>query len=273
AAQPLDQAFIVAFTDGFDNYSGKFFPQVGQGGVVAHTTNLLKNASISGKPIKTYTIGFQGTGVVVDSDLQSLAVNGQYLKANSSTLQSVFQTIAKSLISTSSNVSIITSYTSIIAADPKLFKITFNTYTDENYNSGMTPYTIEAQFTNVNTNTPVFKITSPKVANISFIGDNGAPITGAREGSTKYNVPLANLTITSPGTGQPVFIKDITVTYKFSLGSTYVNDVEDTKGTKAIAKNVAVVLVLDCSSSLGNVFTPMKQYSKEFIQTLVTSKK
>ncbi|WP_133257074.1 hypothetical protein [Hymenobacter edaphi] len=271
SSQALDQAFIVAFTDGYDNYSGRYFPSVGQGAVVTHTQTLLRNASISGKPIKTYTIGLAGAGTLVDSDLNSLAVNGQYLRATSSTLQNTFQSIAKSLISTASNISILTSNTAINANDPKYLQITFNTYADPAFNGAMTPYTIYAQFINPGGTAPGFRVTSPKVNHISFIGDTGALITGSIQGS-KYVVPLANLSINSPSSGQNLFIKDVVVANKFGTRP-YTVDVEDSEAKKAIDKNVAVVLVLDCSTSLGTDFTPMKRYSKEFIQTLVDSKK
>lgn len=273
STQQLDQAFIVAFTDGYDNYSGKYFPAVGQGDIINHTQSLLKNASISGKPIKTYTIGLAGAGSLRENDLIALAVNGQYQSATSNTLQNTFQSIAKSLISTASDVSILTSNTSISTSNPKYLRITFYTYTDQTYNGVMTPYTIYAQFTNANGTAPTFKVTSPKVSYINFVGDNGAVIQGTVQGS-KYAVPLANLSITSPSNStQNLFIKDIEVANKFGTGGIYDVDIEDSKAQKAIAKNVAVVLVLDCSSSLGNDFAPMKKYSKEFIETLKENKK
>ena len=45
-------------------------------------------------------------------------------------------------------------------------------------------------------------------------------------------------------------------------------DVEDVQVTKNLAKNIAVVLVLDCSSSLSENFSDVKKYAMEFIENL-----
>jgi formylglycine-generating enzyme required for sulfatase activity len=51
---------------------------------------------------------------------------------------------------------------------------------------------------------------------------------------------------------------------------TYYTDTEDTSAEEAISKKIAVVLVLDCSTSLGNNFAPMQTAANNFINTLAT---
>ncbi|MBE9662693.1 hypothetical protein [Mucilaginibacter myungsuensis] len=278
STQTLDQAFIVSFTDGLDNVSANFFTNVGQGAVIPYTADLLRNTSISNKPIKSYTIGFKGNGAVIDADLSYLAVNGQYLQANSSNINSIFQSIAQSLIATSQNISIVTNNVEIFASSPKYFRITFNTYSTPEFTGASTPFTIFAQMTNIDKKSPVFKVTSAKSSSVKFIGDDGTPISGTistiisgGKPVEKATIPLENLSITSSN-GQNLFVKDLSLSYKYNQND-YETDIEDTKGVKSIAKNVGVVLVLDCSTSLGNQFVPMKESSKKFIETLVNSVK
>ncbi|GEM_PF-4649801 len=82
---------IVSFTDGSENNS-----------LTVTQANLIKKLKSSDK-LKSFTIGF---GDVKDSELQALAVNGQYEKADSiSALQTVFNTFSKT-VSTFHNVTL-----------------------------------------------------------------------------------------------------------------------------------------------------------------------
>lgn len=48
----------------------------------------------------------------------------------------------------------------------------------------------------------------------------------------------------------------------------YYEDVEESSTAEAVSKKIAVVLVLDCSSSMGESFTPMQLAAIDFIETL-----
>ena len=64
--------------------------------------------------------------------------------------------------------------------------------------------------------------------------------------------------------------KDLQFTYavKVKKWGNYEEDIEDGSTSEEISKRIAVVLVLDCSSSMGNAFEPMKAAAIDFIETM-----
>jgi outer membrane murein-binding lipoprotein Lpp len=101
AENEIDETFIVLFTDGYDNYSATYFNNVFQPDVVDHTRSILENTTINNNPVKCYTIGLEGKGTLNDTELEKLAVNGEYKKADSYTLSTTFTEIANSMIANS----------------------------------------------------------------------------------------------------------------------------------------------------------------------------
>ena len=100
--------------------------------------------------------------------------------------------------------------------------------------------------------------------------DNGyayfdAPAKGMLDDETgKVHIPLNNLKFVKDG-------KDLQ--YKFTIevsfdGESYYEDVEEASTAEEISKRIAVVLVLDCSTSMGDAFAPMKAAAVDFIKTM-----
>jgi hypothetical protein len=271
----FDYSYIVSFTDGYDNYSANFFPGIFQDAVVPYTKNLLSTVKIDNKIIKSYTIGFQGTGVVRDQDLRDLAVNGGYSSATATTLQKTFEDIANKVLSTAKNVSLVTNAVPISKTNPKLIQITIKASTSPAPLpplSTQSTFIIEGSFYNEDAKTPVFQI-SKATPGVTFDTEiiGGIPtIKGMiedRSGVNKAIVPLKNLNISA--LGQELFMFDnIQVMVKYKPTDTYTTDVEDSKAETLIPKNIAVILVLDCSLSLGTRFADVKTFSIDFINKL-----
>lgn len=266
STREINQSFIVVFTDGFDNFSANYFDGIYQSDVISYTKDLLSEAVIDNNPIKCFTIGLSGNGVLKEYELEELAVNGEYKEATSFTLSTTFNEIANSLIATSKNFSFVTNSVPISIEKPKYVQIKIGAATS--FSTYITNYTIEGEFYNIDGNTPIFKATYIN-ENIYFEGDNGEQIYGSLEGH-KAVVPLKNLTIKS--TTELYYISNISVKIRWSIYDDWVEDVEDSSIDESIAKNIAIILVLDCSSSLGDYFEYLKQYSKELINTLSESK-
>lgn len=268
--QDFDMTYMVVFTDGFDNYSSNYFPGVYQDQVVDYTRDILNNAVVSGKPVRVYTLGLSGKGTLKDDELRDLAVNGSYRRATSSTLNNTFQEIANAVMSTAKNVEIVTNAVPISTANPKYVQVTVSA------TAGRTTshFLIEGQLTNEDGQTPRFTI-NYVTPGITF-DDAGGTVHGTvvtRNGIKKAVLPLSNMAI-APLNGTDAYtVQKIVVKIKYKPADNYVEDVEDTKTEDAIAKNVGIILVLDCSQSLGQDFVPMKNYAKEFVNTIMTKKK
>lgn len=268
--QDFDMTYMVVFTDGFDNYSSNFFPGVYQDEVVDYTRDILNDAKVSGKPVRVYTLGLAGKGTLKDDELRDLAVNGSYRRATSATLNSTFREIADAVMSTAKNVEIVTNAVPISAANPKYVQVTITAVADRI----RTDFVIEGMLTNGDGKSPQFTVTSVSPG-LTFDG-SGGNISGTvvtRNGIKKAVLPLSNLTIAPRNGTEPYVVQKMVVKIKYKLADEYVEDVEDTKTEDAIAKNVGIVLVLDCSQSLGQDFAPMKNYAKEFVNTIMAKKK
>lgn len=80
----VDGYALVTFTDGFDNYSDKTL-----GNIIA---------ALGASNIKSYTMGLNGNGGVHESELEDLAVNGQYKIVDSmEDLEEAFSDFAKAV--------------------------------------------------------------------------------------------------------------------------------------------------------------------------------
>ncbi len=273
--QDIDEAYIVVFTDGFDNYSANYFENVYQPDVIDKTKELLEKSTVNNNPIKCYTIGLEGNGVLKDSELEKLAVNGEYKKADPNTLSATFNDIANSLIANSTNFSFMTNAVPISELNPKLVQIEVNvsTNTESPYYNTDTFY-INGEFYNPDGKSPVFKA-SRVDDGLAFNGSDGNKIEGDIEkynGINKVLIPLKNLTFTPSNSNEKYYINEVNVRIKWNTSENWVEDVEDSRIIESIAKNIAVVLTLDCSSSLGSYFDSLKDYSKDLIKVLSESK-
>ena len=250
ALPTFDKVYMLNFTDGFDNYSNRLYNDEGrQVGQMVYDTaqyDLLQNTAIH-----SYAIAF-GDDSAYRTCLQQLVTGGggYYKAATSNDLQSTFNEIAKSMIASAKNVILKTNSDYYDETSPQQFQINFISvggFTDTIYASLIgDPY---AGFTLV--------IDSVVNKYASF----DSPAYGVEDPETlKANIPLKNMKFVKDGT-------DLQFNYevKVKKWGKYEVDVEDGSASEDISKRIAVVLVLDCSSSMGNAFEPMKAAAVDFI--------
>lgn len=248
----LDHRFIVTFTDGDDNYSSALYTGVSYG----QEYDKARSDLLSKTGIKSYAIGF-GTSLR-ETDLKKLAVNGgEYRNAETATLNQVFQDIANNVLASSKNVILTTQRGTYTEDNPKYFRITVSASPDASDSSYYS-----------NSSSVICKLVGNQftiVTPSNFVTFD-APVTGTESG-TKINIPLNNLKYTTT-TGIEYIIHNIVVEISTSQDSGYRVDVEDSSASRNITKKIGVVIVLDCTTSLGTAFVPMKTSANNFIDTL-----
>jgi len=90
------------------------------------------------------------------------------------------------------------------------------------------------------------------------------PINGTTNAG-KILLPFTNLKFVRSGTDY--FITTIKVEVSYD-DVTFREDTEDSSAAEDISKTIGVVLVIDCSQSLGTAFSSVKTAANEFINTL-----
>ena len=250
----FDNIFMLNFSDGTDNYSNMKWGEEGRmvaPNVVYDTAryDLLQRVGLN-----SYAIGF-GNDVGFGEKMKKVVTgSGGYYNAKSSNdLQSTFNEIAKSMLASAKNV---------------LLK------TNPGYYSGYYKYfrfkfTAEGGYTDViyaqmdGTPTTGYTLTISKIENGYAYFD--APAKGVVDDETgKVHIPLNNLKFVKDG-------KELQYKYTIEVsfdGELYYEDVEEASTAEEISKRIAVVLVLDCSTSMGDAFAPMKAAAIEFIKTM-----
>ena len=250
----FDNIFMLNFSDGTDNYSNMKWGEEGRmvaPNVVYDTAryDLLQRAGLN-----SYAIGF-GNDVGFGEKMKKVVTgSGGYYNAKSSNdLQSTFNEIAKSMLASAKNV---------------LLK------TNPGYYSGYYKYfrfkfTAEGGYTDViyaqmdGTPTTGYTLAISKIDNGYAYFD--APAKGVvDDGTGKVHIPLNNLKFVKDG-------KELQYKYTIEVsfdGELYYEDVEEASTAEEISKRIAVVLVLDCSTSMGDAFAPMKAAAIEFIKTM-----
>ena len=180
--------------------------------------------------------------------------SGDYYKATTSDdLQGTFNEIAKSIIASSKNVMLRTSRGYFDEEYPKYFRFKFeaNGYKDS----------VDAKM--VGTPQEGYEMQIIKEYNKYVTFNN--PTYGNVDAETgKVHIPLNNLKFIVNG-NELQFDFEV---YVSNDNLYYYYDVEDASKSESISKRIAVVLVLDCSTSMGNAFVPMKQAAIDFIETL-----
>ena len=250
----FDNIFMLNFSDGTDNYSNMKWGEEGR--MVA--PNLVYDTArydlLQRSGLNSYAIGF-GNDVGFGEKMKKVVTgSGGYYNAKSSNdLQSTFNEIAKSMLASAKNVLLKTN-PGYYSGYYKYFRFTFTAeggYTDVIY----------AQMDG--TPTTGYTLAISKI-------DNGyahfdAPAKGVVDDETgKVHIPLNNLKFVKDG-------KELQYKYTIEVsfdGELYYEDVEEASTAEEISKRIAVVLVLDCSTSMGDAFEPMKAAAIEFIKTM-----
>jgi formylglycine-generating enzyme required for sulfatase activity len=244
----FDKIFVVSFTDGIDNGSSSLYVRDGRQITQARVYDAAHDDLTAKNGLDAYTIGFGDQPLA--ASMQKLIIGkGAYKQSNSSTLNATFQEIAQSVIASSKNVVLRTQGGFYTEEEPKYVKLTVTT------SAGLD--VIIAKIVGY-----TLSIVTPGTYT-SF----DAPVTGTVSSEdSKIEIPLNNLKFVRDGTEYP-FTMSVQVSYD---NSTYYTDTEDTSAEEAIGKKIAVVLVLDCSTSLGSNFAPMQTAANNFINTLAT---
>ena len=254
----FDKIFMLNFSDGTDNGSsdkwdteeGRFVPQP----YVYDTAryDLMQRAGMN-----SYAMAFgEDVGASFREKMQKVVLgSGAYYNAkNASELQPTFNNIAKSMLASAKNVVLQTIPGKYINGYYKYFRFEFTAeggYTDVIYTK------MEGS------RTTGYTLTIDSIANGYAYFD--APAKGIVDEETdKVHVPLNNMKFVKDGE-ELQYKCAILVSYD---GKEYYKDVEDGSASEEISKRIAVVLVLDCSKSMGDAFAPMKAAAVDFIKTM-----
>ena len=250
----FDNIFMLNFSDGTDNYSNMKWGEEGR--MVA--PNLVYDTArydlLQRPGLNSYAIGF-GNDVGFGEKMKKVVTGygGYYNAKSANDLQPTFNEIAKSMLASAKNVLLKTN-PGYYSGYYKYFRFTF--IAEEGYSD-----VIYAQMDG--TPTTGYTLTISKIENGYAYFD--APAKGVVDDETgKVHIPLNNLK----------FVKDgKELQYKFAIevsfdGELYYEDVEEASTAEEISKRIAVVLVLDCSTSMGDAFEPMKAAAIEFIKTM-----
>ena len=251
----FDKIFMLNFSDGTDNYSNMKWGEEGRMVAQRNVYDTARYDLQQRDGLNSYALGF-GDDVGFGTNMQKVVMgSGSYFNVTSANeLQSTFNEIAQSMLASAKNVLLKTNPGYYVDGECKYFRFTFISeggYTD----------TIYAQMDGY----PAIGYT----LSISQVSKNyayfDAPAKGIVDEETgKVQIPLNNLK----------FVKDgEELQYKFAIevsfdGELYYEDVEEASTAEKVDKRIAVVLVLDCSTSMGDAFAPMKAAAVNFIETM-----
>ncbi len=250
----FDKIFIISFTDGFDNGSSSLYvadnKHIAQGQVYDQA-KLDLSAKIG---LRSYAIGFGDEVSGHETDMKKLVVGGgEYKIATSASLNNTFQDIANSVLASAKNITLRTQEGLYTEDYPKYFRLTVTAAANS--------------FTSTTESSSVICKLVGKTLSILTPGNFvsfSAPVTGIlSDTDNKIIIPLNNLQYIRNST--EYVIKDISVEVSFDKGRTYYTDVEDSSTSEDISKNIAVVLVIDCSTSLGSAFSYVQTSANAFI--------
>ena len=251
----FDHVFMLNFSDGTDNYSNMKWGEEGRivNNNFAYDTARYDLSSRVG--LNSYAIGFGAKEADFREKMKKIVMGSgsYYAAASSSDLQPTFNEIAKSMLASAKNVLLKTN-PGYYVGFYKYFRLSFVA------EDGSTDY-IYAQMDG--TPTTGYTLSISKINNGYAYFD--APAQGVVDDETgKVHIPLNNLKFVKGG-------KELQ--YKFTIevsfdSESYYEDVEEASTAEEISKRIAVVLVLDCSTSMGDAFAPMKAAAVDFIKTM-----
>jgi hypothetical protein len=250
----FDKTFVVSFTDGRDNNSANLW-DFKEHIIVTDVYAKAQTALLSKPDLRSYAIGL-GTQISA-SEMQQLVVNGgEYKAATSSSLSAMFAAVANSVVASSKNLVLKTRY----SPTAKQFRLTVRA----SKTSGGSTETdriickIEPQG-----NVFVMTIVTPGTYT-TFDAPVNVTVVNPDSPTRTFEAPLNNLKYVRNGT--EYILGEITVEAK-TTGDWY-TDTEDKVEESSVQKKIAVVLVLDCSSSLGDDFYTLKTAANNFIDIL-----
>lgn len=269
----LKNVALVTFTDGLDNVStatSQTAPE-NYGSISAYREalhNMIMNDKVHGKSITAYSIGLKGNDV---TDNQAFSLNLQKLASSSNNVFEVsnmtealqrFKDIAEALYSVTTTVSLAVDVPGGYD-DGQLIRFTF-----DNVNSATSSSKyIEA----------TYKRTSNgrNLENVSYHGfAQGATTLSSVSQGVYYRFKFDNLAYTG---GEPVSQTDLDriKLWKKTSNGNWDKETEFSPGSSSNVtedkSSALIMLVLDCTTSLGSDFSRMQSGAKNFVNTLANS--
>ncbi len=251
----FDKIFMLNFSDGTDNYSNMLWGMEGRMVSQANVYDTARYDLSKRIDLNSYAIGF-GDDVGFSTKMKKVVIgSGEYRNAvTSADLQSTFNRVAQSIIASAKNV-VLTTNPGFYSADMGYKYFRFELTAD----NGLTDNIYAKMEGNP---TQGFTLSITKAGNYAQFD---APARGTfDQTSGKVLLPLNNLKFVVNGNELQFNIKP----YVSFEGEIYYEDVEEASTESAISKRIAIVLVLDCSKSMGDAFVPMKNAAIDFIKTL-----
>lgn len=260
----LENVSIVTFTDGLDNFS-TIMPDVSEFDYtkkqyLAKVNEKLTTTTIRNKTVTAYTIGILGEDVEDEDEfknnLKSLSTSEEsiYEVENMADVNSAFEQIAKSLNTKSVSKSITLKISGGIDNGSRI-KFTLDNVSDASLSGFYIEgdiYRSNKTFTNVTCN------------GISIDADN--VVVSIIDGFINI---LFNK-VETDNEIKPELIKYWTKNSKGEWQKDSEFDPTSQAETSIIRKSAAIMLVLDCSNSLGDDFEQLKTTAKDFIDILVS---
>ena len=253
---------LVTFTDGLDQGSVMMNPAFSSDDDYLNSINRrIRNEKISGYNIKAYSVGLRGSDVSdVDkfrSNLQKLSSGSDYAfeVSSMSEVNTKLQDIAKNV------TDIIYVYDLALTipgqSNGTRVRFTFDGVSD----AGNSELYIEG----------TFRLSDYSLQNVTYHGLNsvsGSTIKGTANGIF-ITFPFKTVKRNAGGTLSQGSIRQwsyVSSTGKWQINSEF--DASQNADVEVTKQSVAVMLVLDCSSSLGSQYYTMQSHAKSFIQSL-----
>ncbi|MDE6722289.1 MAG: hypothetical protein K2J84_09125 [Bacteroidaceae bacterium] len=268
----LNKAYIVTFTDGFDNYSRQKY-EFGKYPTAAACGDDVKlrlvNDKVSGIGIMGYAVGLEIDEVSdaeFEASLDRIASSSstRYVNGQMSAVEAKFKDIARNITEVNKTQSITVSIAP--GADEKgRIRFTFD-------------LPKECPINAVSTSNLYIEGTFQSLSEISFkltnITAKGLTLEGTEVDGTMNAEGLVDFTFKEVATNNKKLI-DATKALEWTGASDWKKDKEfnkegDDAKTEVIYHSAAIILVLDCTTSLGEEnFKAMQTSAKSFIATLL----
>jgi hypothetical protein len=255
-----DHKFIVTFTDGDDNCStdkeAYASVPVHYGQEYVYASRELQRRG----DIEAWAIGYiNENGLMTrENELRTLiSPDGEYVRVGpNDNLGEAFQKIARGLKISAKDVVLLTNPGNFTKDNPKYFRITLF---PEQADGRKLP---EASMDCVLIGKTFSFISAGMSRNIRV---DTASIEAERAGN-KMRIPLKKLKYYIDGKDEN--ITEIKVQIHTSRERDWREDIEDSTVVEDSGKKVAVMIVLDCTTSLGSKFGEVKEAAKKFIDVL-----
>lgn len=258
----MTKVALITFTDGLDEGSFGYDSKYAD---VTTVSQHLKSARVDGKSIEAYAIGLKGNDVVDEAKfkadltaLSSSAENAMEVK-DMSEVDAKFQELAASLY----NESQVQSITLTVPVKPNGVKTRF-TFEGNLANESQSNCYIEGVWDN-----------NGSLTNVTYVGLKCSSGSTVSSSTVADNKTLRTFTFTdiAKADGSEVVTSKVQV-WNMNVGSTVWtpnSEFDPSKNSQTIVeqKSALIMLVLDCSSSLGEEgLQQIKQTVNNFIETL-----